>query len=115
MTAIFILYDWATNAILATPVKDVKEGSTIEAFKSNTEYLSKQGFQPTVNVMNNIASKAIKTYLERQKTAFQLVEPHNHRANNVERAVQTFKNHLIEGLYTCNGNFPSLLWPHLIR
>ena len=66
ITAIFILYDWTTNAILATPVKDVKEGSTIEAFRSNIEYLSKQGFWPTFNIMDNIASKAIKTYLESQ-------------------------------------------------
>ena len=54
MTAIFILYNWTTNAILATPVKDVKEGSTIEAFKSNIEYLSKRSFRPTFNTMDNI-------------------------------------------------------------
>ena len=47
MAAIFVLYDWTTNAILATPVKDVKEGSTISAFKNNVEYLSKRGFRPT--------------------------------------------------------------------
>ena len=61
-----------------------------------------------------LKSKAIRTYLESQKNAFQLVEPHNHRANNAEQAVQTFKNHLIAGLCTYDGNFPSLLWPHLI-
>ena len=61
MTTIFVLYDWTTNAILATPVKDVKEGSTISAFKNNVEYLSKRGFQPTFNIIDNIASKAIRT------------------------------------------------------
>ena len=115
MTAIFVLYDWTTNAILATPVKDVKEGSTISAFKNNVEYLSKRGFRPTFNIMDNIASKAIRTYLESHSIDFQLVKPHNHRANKAERAVQTFKNHLIAGLCTCDTNFPLLLWSHLVR
>ena len=29
---------------------------------------------------------------------YQLVPPSNHRANNAERAIQTFKNHFIAGL-----------------
>ena len=115
MTAIFILYDWTTNIILTTPVKDVKEGSTIEAFKSNVKYLSKRGFKQKYNIMDNIVSKSIRAYLEGEKIAFQLVKPHNHQTNNAEQAVQTFKNHLIAGLCTCDENFPSLLWPQSLQ
>ena len=45
----------------------------------------------------------------------QLVEPHNHRSNAAERAIQTFNNHNIAGLCTCNEDFPSVLWCKLIK
>ena len=44
----------------------------------------------------------------------QLVEPHNHRVNAAERAIQTFKNHMIAGLCTASSDFPALLWDYLI-
>ena len=40
MTAIFILYDWTTNAI-ATPVKNGKDATTIAVFEENIKYLTK--------------------------------------------------------------------------
>ncbi len=36
--------------------------------------------------MDNQATKAIKIYLTPQQVTFQLVKPHNHRANAIERA-----------------------------
>ena len=30
MTAVFILYDWTTNAILATPIKDAKADTIVK-------------------------------------------------------------------------------------
>ena len=41
MVAIFIVYDWTTNAIIETPVKNMKEETTVEHFKKNIEYLSR--------------------------------------------------------------------------
>ena len=37
------------------------------------------------------------------------------RSNAAERAIQTFKNHTIEGLCTCDKDFPSVLWCKLIK
>ena len=45
----------------------------------------------------------------------QLVKPHNNRSNAAERAIQTFKNHTIAGLCTCDKDFPSVLWFKLIK
>ena len=45
----------------------------------------------------------------------QLVEPHNHRSNAAERAIQTFNNHTIAGICTCDEDFPSVLWCKLIK
>ena len=48
----------------------------------------------------------MKTY----KTNYQLVSPHIHRANYVERDIQTFKNHFKSGLDSLDTNFPISEW-----
>ena len=93
-TAIFILYDWASNAILANPIKDAKNYTMVEAFTKNVKYLSACGVKPEYNIMDNVASKEIRNYLSKDKIKLKLVEPHNYRANASKRAIQTFKNHL---------------------
>ena len=115
MTAIFIMYDWTTNAILATPIKNAKAETIVECFKENITYLAKRGFKPKYNIIDNVATNAVKTYLESQKIKLQLVEPHNHRVNAAERAIQTFKNHTIAGLCICDNDFPSILWDKVIK
>ena len=110
MATIFIVYDWTTNAILATPVKNMSEETTVSCFKQNIAYLTKRGFKPILNIIDNVASKAVQAYLEAKNVNIKLVEPHNHRLNPSERAIETFNNHLIAGLSICNASFPSLLW-----
>ena len=114
MTTIFVLYDWTTNAILLEPVENTKSETLVRVFQQKITYLEKRGFKPTFNIMDNVASKAVQTFLESEDITLQLVEPHNHRVNAAERAVQTFKNLFISGLCTCDDQFPLLLWSKLI-
>ena len=65
--------------------------------------------------MDNVASKAIWTYLTKETVKFQLVEPHNHRAKASERAIQTFKNHFISGLCIGDKALPTILWIYLVK
>ncbi len=60
----FILYDWRTNTILTAPIKDAKDKTMINAFKENIKYLSKWEFKPTLSIIYNIASKAIREYVQ---------------------------------------------------
>ena len=46
--------------------------------------------------------------------SYQLVNPHIHRHNATERAIQTFKNHFIAGLSSVHKRFPMHLWCRLI-
>ena len=69
----------------------------------------------TFNIIDNVASKVILSYLEEAKIGVQLVEPHNHRVNAAERAIQTFKNLFISGLSTCDDSFPTILWSRLVK
>ena len=110
MAAMFIMYDWASNAILATPIKEAKAKTIVECFKRNIKYMSKRGFKPVYNIIDNVETKAIKTYLESEKIKVQFVMPYDHLVNSAERAIQTFKNHTISGLCVCDEAFPSILW-----
>jgi hypothetical protein len=75
--------------------------------------LADKGFKPKLNVMDNQATKHIKKILNENKCKLQLVEPHNHRVNVAERAIQTFKDAFIAALATTDSNFPLQLWDWL--
>ena len=64
--------------------------------------MSKRGFTPVHNIIDNVETKAIMTYLEREKIKVQVVTPYDHRVNAAERAIQNFKNHTISGLCICD-------------
>ena len=42
------------------------------------------------------------------------MSPHIHQRNTAERAIRTFKNHFIAGLYSTDPNFPTHLWDKLL-
>jgi hypothetical protein len=45
----------------------------------------------------------------------ELVPPSNHRRNQAERAIQTFKAHFISILVGVDDKFPLSLWCHLLE
>jgi hypothetical protein len=63
--------------------------------------------------MVNQATKYIKQFLTKDECKLQLVEPHNHRVNAVERVIQTFKDAFIAALATTDCNFQLHLWDKL--
>ncbi len=63
--------------------------------------------------MDNQATKHIKKFLTKNDCKMQIVEPHNHRVNAAERAIQTFKAAFIAALTTTDSNFPLQLWDRL--
>ena len=50
----------------------------IDSFKTNIKCITKRGFKPCFNIIDNVASKAIKIYLMEEKIQMQFVKPHNH-------------------------------------
>ena len=52
---------------------------------------------------------------ELMKIQYQLVPAGTHRRNAAERAIQTFKSHLIAGICGADPNFPLHLWDTLIE
>ena len=65
-------------------------------------------------MLENKCPYSLKDYMRREGITFQLVPPHLHRTNSVERAIQTFKEHLISGITSCEPDFPLHLWNNLL-
>ncbi len=85
----------------------------MDAYTKNLEYLVSKGFTPKISIMDNQATKAIKSYLTPQQCRLELAKPGNHQFNAAKRTIQTFKNCFIGALGTTDVNFPIQLWDKL--
>ncbi len=106
----FVLYHYESNAILATPIAGLDDVSIFNTYKKYFKELIAKGFKPKLNVMDNQVTKHIKKFLTENDCKLQVVEPHNHRVNAAERAIQTFKAAFIAALATTDSDFPLQLW-----
>jgi hypothetical protein len=72
-----------------------------------------KGYTTRINIIDNQATEAIKSYLTSQQCCLQLIKPGNHWVNAARCAIQTFKNRFISALGTTNIDFPIQLWDKL--
>ena len=66
-------------------------------------------------VLDNKCSAAMKVCIKENSMDYKLVPPGQHRRNQAEQAIQTFKAHFISILAGVNNKFPLLLWCHLLK
>jgi hypothetical protein len=109
-----VLYDYDSNAILAKPIKNRTAPELLKAFQFIEQELVSKGLKPKLMKLDNKASKLLKDYLYQQDIAFQLVPPYSHRRNAAERAIRSFKDHLIAGLCSTDKSFPMHLWDRIL-
>jgi hypothetical protein len=64
--------------------------------------------------MDNECSTALNQYLTSQDVELQCVPPDLHLQNAAEKAIQTFKNHVIVGVCSVDKTFPMHLWYELL-
>jgi hypothetical protein len=107
---VFEAYIYDLNAILVCTMPSKTNGAMIAAFMDILANLNARGYSPTLNVMDNECSKAIKAHIQSNHMDIHLVSPHNHRVNAPKRAIATFKNQFISALTTVNRNCPLQLW-----
>ena len=67
------------------------------------------------HTLDNEASDAFKQYIHQQEIQFELVPVGNHRRNQAEHAIQTFKAHFLSILAGVDDKFPLSLWCHLLE
>jgi hypothetical protein len=111
---IMILYDYDSNAVLAQTIKDRTAPELLKAFQFMEQELVARGLKSKLMKLDNEASKLLKSYLHQQDITFQLVPPYIHRRNSAERAIRSFKDHLIAGLCSTDKYFPMHLWDILL-
>ena len=101
-----VLYEYYSNAILAKPLTSCNERKLVRATRVLHAYLSDRGLTPQYQMLDNECPGGLKTFLRTASVKFQLVPPYLHHTNAAERAIQTYKDHLIAGLSSCDPNFP---------
>ena len=111
---IFLLYHYDTNSILAETMNNKSDEEALRVYTKLYDFLAARGYPITLNIMDNEASLAVKQQIIKTGATYQLVEPHNHKVNAAERAIQTFKHHFIAGLCSTDPKFPITLWDMLV-
>jgi hypothetical protein len=112
--SIMVLYEYDGNAIIAEPIKNNKAAELLRSFQVMEQKLTSRGLTPKLMTLDNEASKLFKDYLHDQDIDFKLVPPYFHRRNAAERAIRSFKDHLIAGLCSTDKAFPVHLWDRLL-
>ena len=95
---IYVMYVYDCNTILTTATKNRSYKETIRALTSLSEDLKGRVITPGFYFMDNKASTALNLKMTTKNIKYKLVPPSNHRTNNAERAIKTFKNHFISGM-----------------
>jgi hypothetical protein len=108
-----VMYHYEANAIFAIPIAGLDDVTIFEAYKTKFDELTAKGLRVKLNIMDNQATKHIKKFLTEEQCKLQLVEPHNHRMNAAERAIQTWKDAFIAALATTYRDFPIQLWDRI--
>ena len=111
---IFVLYHTDTNSIHTVAIPNRLAGTIRDAWEATHKMLIHQGHPPELHVLDNECSDDLKKAFSKYKVQFQRVPPKEHRVNAAERAIRTFKNHLIANLCTIDSHFPLTDWDRLL-
>ncbi len=103
------------NYIFAEPMKNRMEGEMIRVYQKILNRMKAAGLGLRKQVLDNKCSAAMKVCIKENSMDYKLVPPGQHRRNQAERAIQTFKAHLISILAGVDNKFPLLLWCHLLE
>ena len=90
---LMILYDMDnTGSILAEPMRNRSAGEMVRAYQAAMDRLAKSKTKPTMHiVLDNECSTEMKEAIADQGMTMQLVPPHDHRRNAVEKWYRSLK------------------------
>jgi hypothetical protein len=101
--------------IFAEPMKNRMEGEMIRVYQKILNRMKAAGLGLRKQVLDNECSAAMKACIKENGMDYELVPPGQHRHNQAEQAIQTFKAHFISILAGVDNKFPLLLWCHLLK
>jgi hypothetical protein len=91
-------------------MKSRKALDLVAAYDELHQQLLDGGVKPVLQRLDNEISRVLIKAIKEKGIDYQLASPHDHRLNPAEKAIQTFKNHLISILHGCDNKFPAWLW-----
>ena len=99
---------------MVLPLQNRQAATITAAWKQLNNKLQSAGVSPNTWILDNEVSQDLTAAMQKNKTSYQLVPPHTHRANAAERAIQTFKAHFTAGLASVDPDFPVNEWDRLL-
>ena len=112
---IYCAYNYDANTISTKAIPNRKSDTLHAAWKELHKEFEQAGVAPNNYILDNEFSNDMRAAFEKANISYDLVAPHNHRANAAERAIQTFKNHFISGLSGLDPQFPIKQWDRLLN
>ena len=65
------------------------------------------GIQPELQRLDNETSKELIAEIKKKELKYQIASPGDHRQLAAERAIRTFKTHMISFLLSCDPSLPA--------
>ena len=109
----YVENDYDKNYVHTFLVEDLTDTTIIKTFDMTFEGMEQKGHKPCLNITNIQAVAPLKQYLAQKNCRWQFFEPSNHQVNATERAIQTWKNHIISGMCSADKEWPLQLWDQL--
>ncbi len=103
------------NYIFAKHMKNRTEGEMIRVYQKILNMMKAAGIGLKKQVLDNKCLAAIKAPIKENSMDHKLIPPGQHRHNQADRAIQTFKAHFISILAGIDDEFPLSLWCHLLK
>ena len=92
----YVLITVFKNYIHPEGMPDKTAWSYKKAYQATFNFFAKKGHTPNLHRIDNETSEIVHNYIENERNiTIQYVSPGNHRTLPAERAIQTFKNHVI--------------------
>jgi hypothetical protein len=111
---VMVCYVYDCNYVKVIPIKSRSSSEWVKAYDSIHKELTVKGSKPKLQALDNKASAALKNFFTVNDIDWQLVPPHCHLQNAAERAIRTFKEHVVAGLSSVDPAFPLHLWDRLL-
>lgn len=110
-----IFYSYDTNYIHVEPLPNRKGTAILAAYKAAIDWYTTRGIPVKLLRMDNETSKSLEDHMRTHKITVQYVPPENHRANEAERAIRTWKNHFISTLCGMDPACPLAIWDYALE
>jgi hypothetical protein len=111
----FAMYDFYTNSITGKPIQSQEADQLVFAYQQCYDELREGNVTPILHHLDNEVNDLLFTAIKANNCKFQIATVHDHRQLLAERAIQTYKYHLISLLNGTDKDFPAFLWCSLLE